>query len=245
MDYASYLEDSKGFADAVGGRIQDAKNLAQHATDAAINMKQSQGMVLESVSGGLLVSAKLANKAFGINKNLGVGLKNIKGMFQSTSSTSTSASETLEGDTGESGEIPNPAFGGNEALPTTQSDIPEGAGGGDVVDNLGSSGGMSSEEASQFTSGEVAEGAAEEGAEGAEVAVESFAPVAEGLEVAGAALDSTGIGAVVGTALEIGAVIGTAVAGLVDMFDSHKEPPTPAIPDTTMFAQPVYQAGFS
>lgn len=59
----------------------------------------------------------------------------------------------------------------------------------------------------------------------------TVASVDEGLETAGAVLDSTGIGAVIGVGLEIAGVIGTAISGLVDLFEP-KEQPKPVIPDT-------------
>ncbi|MDF1853367.1 MAG: hypothetical protein P1U85_21195 [Verrucomicrobiales bacterium] len=72
----------------------------------------------------------------------------------------------------------------------------------------------------------------------------TVASVDEGLETAGAVLDSTGIGAVVGVGLEIAGVIGTAISGLVDLFEP-KEQPKPVIPDTSMYSLPSFQAGLN
>jgi hypothetical protein len=271
MDYSSYLDESNGYANEVSSRIDHAKSLVQQANAVASGKMQTKGMIMSGVSGGLLIASKMANKAFGLNKNLNTGLDNIKQRFQTNESTpETEYSTSYENpafDKTSSNSAPAPEE--EEGVETSASDIPEGAGGGEDVSNLGSSGGMSAEDASNFTSGTVADAgdggdaaastvadggdavadagdaAATSAVEGGTSAVEAFAGTAEGLEIAGGVLDATGIGSVVGTVLEVAAVVGTAIAGLVDMFDSHKEAQAPQPPDISMFAQPVFQAGFT
>lgn len=194
---------------------------AQGARAAKIANLQSSGDLMDTVSGGVLLSGGIAGKATGATETALKSFQTLsKNVGNQVSTTLQNARDNVNSITNRVNNIRNPEPNG-----TAQDQIMD-------TDPESGVSGLVSDEATNVATN-VGTNVAED--VGTDLAVDATA------DAVGAGLTASGIGAPLGAALILGTSLVTGILGIKDLVDSHHT--SPPKPDVTSIPQAMFAPG--